>query len=381
MPAQTPLRLLVATPSSPLRHGGVERHVLEVTHRLRAAGVEIEVLCSDPGGPARTERLGDVPLHVVPAWPADRDWRLAPGIWRGIARGRWDIVHVQSYHTFVAPLAMIRALCIGVPYVVTFHGGGHSSGLRHRLRGTQRRVLGPLLRRAARLVAVARFEIDEYGPALGVPAERFALIPNGVEVPEIPPSDRGSLGSGDEVVIATIGRLERYKGHHRVIEALPEVVRTFPRARLLVVGSGPYEADLRRRVDRLGLGGRVEFTQVPAGDAAGMGRLLSGVDLVALLSEFETHPLTGLEAAAAHRRLIVAATAGLRDLAGQGLARAVPLELAPDDLGAAMVSELHEPPPCRAVELPSWDDCASSLLALYADVIGAQAGRLHGLDT
>ncbi len=374
MPRVAPLRLLIATPSSPLGHGGVERHVLEVSRRLSAAGADVEVLCAEPGGVARVERLDEIPVHIVPAWPADRDWRFAPGIWGAITPGRWDLVHVQSYHTFVAPLAMARAASLGLPYVVTFHGGGHSSGARHRTRGVQRRAIGPLLRRADRLIAVARFEIEEYAAELGVGPERFALIPNGVEIPEIPPGARPPLGSDDEIVLATIGRLERYKGHHRVIDALPHVVRSFPRARLLVVGTGPYEVELRRRAAALGLGGQVEFTRVTAGDAAGMGRLLAGVDLVALLSEFETHPLTGLEAAAAHRRLIVADAAGLRELADDGLARAVPLDAAPAAVAAAIVSELGEAPPDRPLHLPSWDECAAALLALYGDVLAARAG-------
>ena len=64
---------------------------------------------------------------------------------------------------------MLRAIILRVPFVVTFHGGGHSSGLRNRLRRLQRRLMRPLLRRAARLVAVARFEIDEYSRELRLP--------------------------------------------------------------------------------------------------------------------------------------------------------------------------------------------------------------------
>jgi glycosyltransferase involved in cell wall biosynthesis len=41
------------------------------------------------------------------------------------------------------------------------------------------------------------------------------------------------------------GRLERYKGHHRVIEALPLVQQTVPDATLHILGSGPYEKELR----------------------------------------------------------------------------------------------------------------------------------------
>ena len=131
-----------------------------------------------------------VPITTVRAWPRNRDYFLAPRLWREIGRRRPDLIHVQSYHTLVAPLAMLRALVLRIPYVVTFHGGGHSSELRNRVRGLQLRLLRPLLARAARLVAVARFEIDQYGRALRVPPERFVLIPNGTEI-DVGAVDRG----------------------------------------------------------------------------------------------------------------------------------------------------------------------------------------------
>lgn len=361
------LRILTVTPRSPLGQGGVERHVMEVDRRLAAAGATVEVLCAEPGGPPRAETEADgLPIRTVRAWPANRDYYLAPGIWREMARRSWDVVHVQSYHTLVAPLAMLRALTLGIPYVVTFHGGGHSSGLRNRSRRLQRRLLRPLLARAARLVAVARFEVELYGRELKLPPERFALIPNGTELPLATPA--AASRNGSTPTIATIGRLEHYKGHHRVLAAFPEVLRLEPRAKLMVVGSGPAEGDLRRQAEELGVADRVEFTSVPAGDAAGMSALLGRVALVVLMSEFETHPLVALEAAAARCRLLVADAGGLAELAGEGLARAVPLDESPAALARAAVEELGKPPPEGAPSLISWDESAARLLELYREV-------------
>jgi glucosyl-dolichyl phosphate glucuronosyltransferase len=233
-------RVLTVTPRSPLSQGGVERHVMEVSKRLAAAGCAVEVICTEPGGPAlQVEHRDGVEIRTVRAWPANRDWCLAPRIWRQMSRQPWDVVHVQSYHTFVAPLAMLRALTLGIPYVVTFHGGGHSSDARNRVRRLQRRLLRPLLRRAAKLVAIARFEVSDYGAELGLGPERFEMIPNGTDLAFSAGSKNGA-GRDGSPLIATVGRLERYKGHHRVISAFPAVLRGEPRARLLVVGTCPY---------------------------------------------------------------------------------------------------------------------------------------------
>jgi glycosyltransferase involved in cell wall biosynthesis len=360
------LRILIVTPRSPLGQGGVERHVMEVSRRIAAAGMKVEVLCGEPGAARVTEQRRDgVLIRSVRAWPATRDFYLAPRIWREMARDPWDLVHVQSYHTFVAPLAMLRALTLGIPYVVTFHGGGHSSRLRNRIRRRQRRALRPLLVRAARLVAVARFEIDLYGRELGIPREKFVLIPNGTDLAFL---DAAGDHLGERGLLASIGRLERYKGHHRVIAALPQVMEQQPGARLLVVGAGPYEAALRRQAAELGVEDRVEFTTVPPDDPGAMAALLQRVSLVVLLSEFETHPLVALEAAAAGRRLLVANRGGLAELAEDGFARALSPDETPEAVGRAIVEELVRPQQRRMPELTSWDDCAAALLDLYSSL-------------
>jgi glycosyltransferase involved in cell wall biosynthesis len=371
-------RVLMVTPRSPLAQGGVERHVLEVSTRMAAAGVEVEVICTDPDAEgAKTELHERVRIRTLRAWPRGRDWHFAPGIWRQMGREKWDLVHVQSYHTLVAPLAMLRALTLRIPYVVTFHGGGHSLEHRNRARGVQMRMLRPLLRRAARLVAIARFEVEQYGRLLGVPPERFAFIPNGTDLSF---SDGDLAGTEPETAtLASIGRLERYKGHHRVLEAFPLVLEQEPDARLLIVGKGPYEDELRKQAAELGIAERVEVTSVPPGDPRGMAALLGGVSLVVLMSEFESHPLVALEAAAARRRLLVADAGGLSEIAADGFGRAIPLDSTPQQIAAAAIEELAKPPPQRSPSLTSWDECAAALLDLYGSVlagVGTAAGQM-----
>jgi len=334
---------------------------------MAGVGVPVEVLCGDNEGtgPTGQEREG-VTIRTVRAFPRGRDWFFAPAIWGEMKRARPDVVHVQSFHTLVAPLAMLRALVLRVPYVVTFHGGGSSSQLRNRARGLQMRLLRPLLSRAARLVAVAHFEIEEYGRLLRQPAEKFVLIPNGTDLAFA--DDGVPAGEPAQLTLATIGRLERYKGHHRVIGAMPAVLKREPAAKLLVVGSGPYETELRELAGRLGVADAVSFVVVPSDDPAAMARLLAGVSMVVLMSEFETHPLVALEAAAARRRLLVADRAGLGELAAAGHARGIDLHSSAEELAGAIFKELGCPAPAQAPDLTSWDECTAGLVDLYASV-------------
>jgi glycosyltransferase involved in cell wall biosynthesis len=379
-PAKQPLRVLIVSPRFYPYQGGVQTHVYEVSRRLARAGADVTVLTTilDPRLPAE-EQLEGINIRRVRAWPARRDYYFAPAIGRVIAQGGWDIVHVQSYHTLVAPMAMLAALRANIPYILTFHGGGHSSRLRQALRQIQWLLLRPLLARASRLVATARFETPLYGEKLRLPPAQFVFIPNGADLGATlssPPAAEPAMSHvADSTLIASVGRLERYKGHHRVIEALPTLLEHEPNIHLWVAGSGPYEPDLRRLAQRLGVAEHIEIRAIPPVDRQGLARELSRAKLVTLLSEYETHPMAALEAIALGRPVLVADTSGLSELAQQGFARAIPLSSSPQEVAAAMLDQLRTPLVPPRIVLPTWDACANDLLALYREVLDVKSER------
>ncbi|MFM8321613.1 MAG: glycosyltransferase family 4 protein [Chloroflexota bacterium] len=366
--AQAPFRLLMVTPRYLPFPGGVQTHVYQLSRRFVQAGLEVTVLTSSPGGRLPEEEWIDgVRVRRVPAWPANRDYYFAPQIVSFIRSQPWDLIHVQSYHSLVAPLAMWAAWRSHTPYVVTFHGGGHSSRLRSGLRGMQQRLLRPMLARANRLIAIAEFEIPFFSQRLGLPVEQFSLIPNGGDLPAVAGEAQPVVEAG---LIVSIGRLERYKGHQRVIAAMPEILARRPDARLWIAGSGPYEDQLRRQAQELGVADRVQIYAIPAADREGMARALAQAGLVVLLSEFETHPIAVLEALALGRPALVADTSGLSELAHKGLARAIPLHSSPGQVAQAVIEQLDQPAQPGPLSLPTWEDCSAGLLSLYSEITG-----------
>jgi glycosyltransferase involved in cell wall biosynthesis len=370
------VRILIVAPRYLPFAGGVELHADQVARRLAARGIQVTVLTTDPTRtlPAREEVEG-VDVRRVRAWPAKRDYYLAPRIYSEITEGNWSLVHVQSFQTLVAPVAMLAARRSQIPYVLTFHGGGHSAVLRRMLRPVQLSVLRPLLARADRLIALAPFEVDEYSRALRLPSARFVVISNGSDLPRL--ADASSTRR-DASLIASVGRLERYKGHHRVVEALPHLLQRRPGTRLWIAGSGPYEASLRKLAEACGVSASVEIRGVPMHRRAQMAEELSRVKVVVSLSEFETQPIAALESAALGCRLVVADSPGLAALAAEGLARAIPLDSAPPDVATAILEELDKPPIAGAPTLPTWDDCADALVDLYTSVLGRSPNRASG---
>lgn len=361
------LRLLMATPRYFPYAGGIESHVYEVGRRLVQAGVDLTILTTDPGGKLpRAEESERVKIRRVRAWPAQKDYYISPGVYNTIVSGKWDLVHCQGSHTFVAPTAMLAAWRTKIPYVVTFHTGGHSSPIRNALRGIQWRLISPLLSRAECLIGVSEFEVRLFKNLLALPQERFVVIPNGGHLPK---RSSATLHDRSGDLIISVGRLERYKGHHRIIAALPKVIEHRPDARLLILGAGPFESELHRLAEEHAVSNRVEICAVPAADRERMASLLSQAALVVLFSEYEAHPVAVMEALALGRPVLVADTSGLRELAERQLVQAIPLESTPCDIAVAILSQLRQPFLPKAIQLPTWDDCAANLLSVYRNIV------------
>jgi glycogen synthase len=368
-----PLRILFVTPRYYPELPGVATCVHEVARRLVRLGADVLVLATDPTGRlSPSDEIDEVRIRRVPAWPRHTDLCIAPAIRDVIRRGAWDIVHIQSYQTFVAPIAMWAAWHAGIPYVVTFHGGGHSSRLRNAIRPLQARILAPLLLRADRLIVTARFEIPLFSHLLGLPPDRFSYSPSGSDVPAMA-QVRATVV--DPSLVVSVGRLERYKGHHRVMEALPRMLKHRPDLRLHVLGYGPYEPNLRDLAKRLGIADRVEIRGVPPTQLQRFGECLARGAVVVSLSEYETHPVSVLNAIVLGRPVIVSDSSGLAEVAHAAGVPTIPLESGDRDVADAILAVLQHPPPPVAVTFPTWDDCAADLHEMYVTV--RQSRKFH----
>lgn len=364
------LRVAMVSARFPPQLGGTETHTSEVARRLARRGLDVTVLATDVDRRLPTvEGRGPLSVRRFPARPRSTDLYASPGLAREVARGGYDLVHVQGVHTLVPPMALAAAQRAGIPTVVTFHTGGHSGRLRARLRGAQWRALGPLLRRSDALIAVSNHEAALFAGQLDVEPSEIRLVRNGAD--PLPCADRAPEVAGTPL-ICSIGRLERYKGHQRVVAAMPDLLATAPDAHLAIVGRGPYERSLRRLASRLGVDHAVTVTAFDATDREGLGALVRSSDVVALLSDYEAHPVALLEALALGRKVVVAATSGLTELADDGIVTTVPVDAHPTAV-AAVLAGVAAAPAARVPELRTWDECADDVLRVYDQVVGARS--------
>jgi len=157
----------------------------------------------------------------------------------------------------------------------------------------------------------------------GVPAEKITVIPNAVDIDKFTygegadPGLVGSLGLTDKVVLGFIGSFYAYEGLLLLLDALPTIIQQQPNVRLLLVGGGPQQEQINRKINELGLQDWVVLPgRVPHQDVQ---RYYNLVDifvyprLAMRLTDLVT-PLKPLEAMAQGRLLVASDVGGHHEL-------------------------------------------------------------------
>lgn len=203
-----------------------------------------------------------------------------------------DIIHTHGYRSNL--MALLSAPPAGSRIVATAHGW---TGEDHRIRFYER-MDRLMLRRMDRVVAVSEQKCREL-IRLGITPERIRMVPNAIplsdvaKVPVLRARARGQWGIPDSgLVVGTVGRLSREKGHHDALLAFPDLLEQIPRATMVIVGDGHERQNLEHLASTLGIDARVVFT----GYCPNAAELMAGFDLFVLPSHSEGMPIALLEA-------------------------------------------------------------------------------------
>jgi rhamnosyl/mannosyltransferase len=254
----------------PPARGGIETHLQTLAQAQAALGADVQVLCvnhQDRAGRdvtfatfARTATVcewdGPVRVTRVGRWASLARFDVCadlPRVLGQLRRRDVDVLHLHVPNpTMLLPLATLRPR---IPLVISYH----SDVVRQRrLAQLLRPFEAQVFRRAAAVIAgsppyLAGSEV------LRAYRSKVTVLPYGIDLERyLRPEARVEAAAADlrrdlgQPLWLAVGRLVYYKGLHNALEAL----RGVP-GRLLVVGRGPLEQELRQRAEALGVAARV----------------------------------------------------------------------------------------------------------------------------
>ena len=148
----------------------------------------------------------------------------------------------------------------GIPYLCFIHGEDINVATTSR----ELKILThSVLKNAYRLVANSNFTVGLLRNEWQVPEEKIALMHPGIDVSQFSQRDRAPgarkhTAPGD-VVLLTVGRLQKRKGQDAVIRSVAKLRDKHPNLRYLIAGIGEQEGELRKLVAELSLESQVLF--------------------------------------------------------------------------------------------------------------------------
>ncbi|UQX87131.1 glycosyltransferase family 4 protein [Jatrophihabitans telluris] len=172
------------------------------------------------------------------------------------ARGRRTdiVVDVHNGIPFFSPLVRRRGLTVLVHHVHREQWHIVYPGLRGRIGWWIESRLAPWLYRSAAYLTVSESTRADLG-ALGVHADRIAVVHNGIDVPH--PSRLRPRS--DTPRICVLGRLVPHKQVEHALAVVAALSERLPDLGLDVIGDGWWRAELDAEAARLGVGDRVQF--------------------------------------------------------------------------------------------------------------------------
>jgi glycosyltransferase involved in cell wall biosynthesis len=319
-----------------VRHG-VTTYLMHVLPLLAAAGVQMTVcfLRGPHAAAADLEAQGIRPVFLnAGKWDPTVALRIA-----ALARSKGvRLLHATGVKGTLA--ARIAARLTGARTLVHVHDLNDPGAVISAL---QRLAAKPTDAAVCVSQAVHELAVRRYH----VRPERVCVARNGIPLEAL---RRAGAGARSRVraelgiepgrpVLAIIGRMHPVKGHRALLTMLPAIVRSSPRALLLVIGDGPERASCEELTGRLGLSQHVRFL----GKRSDVPRLLAGIDLVLMPSQSEGLGLAAIEALAAARPVIGFAVGGLPEVVVDGLSGRLVPPRDNDAFAAAVIETLCDP--------------------------------------
>lgn len=386
------MKILVVTTAFPRWPGdGHGSFIWEAVRAVAQQGVQMSVIATHSPGAATHERIEGVEIWRPRYWWPERMEVLRkeaaglPVIWRKYPLARLQIVPfaaiytlatarmvrsadlIHAHWTIPAANALLARALYRRPLLVTVHGSDIDLVTANPAGAwLTRRVL----RRCDRVMAVSR-HLAGATAALGVPAGRINVIPDGVDSGLFAPA----APEGRAPLLVFAGSLVPRKGVTYLLQAMPPILRAFPDYRLVIVGDGSQRAELERQAQNLALGQGVTFTG--ALSQSDVRQWMQRARLLVLPSIEEGLGVVLLEALACGTPVVASRVGGIPDIVTPAVGRLV----APGDpgqLAEAVCALLGDPPAWaemsgrareRVVAEYDWERIAGRHIALYRSML------------
>jgi phosphatidylinositol alpha 1,6-mannosyltransferase len=379
------MRVAIITESFPPDINGVAHSVLRVAEHLVARGHRPLVIAPE-SAPGMARVAGRMPYPVVrvpsvpmPGYPSFRLGLPSRKIVDSLVGHGTELVHLASPF-FLGARGSAVAQRLELPTVAVYQTDIPAYAGAYKLRGLGEAAAWRWLRgihnAADRTLAPSTASATAL---LAHGIERVWIWRRGVDTVRFDPRHRSAavrraLAPNNEVLVGYVGRLAIEK---RVDLLVP--LASLPGARLVIIGGGPAEQDLRKLMPNAVFLGSRQGSQ--------LARLYASLDVFVHSGPYETFGQTVQEAGASGVPVVAPAAGGPVDLVADGVTGFLVPPLSAEALSAAVAilvdsEDLRRSFGAAAREMllgRSWSAVGDQLIDHYAEVLGTPSAAISSV--
>ena len=293
---------------------GAENHLLSLVRGLDKSRYDIAVAYLKGNGELKGEfeKIGISPIYIGMRFNYDITalWKL----YSLIRKNRYDIVHTHLFHADI--YGVLAAFLAKTPVIVSSE---HNEGrfLKKKLYSFLHRWTSL---RCHKLIAISE-QVKKYMITTGIrDANKIEVVYYGLDWTRYDSlGDLSYIGKEfnidqEENLIGTVARLTEQKGLNYLLEAFARVLETEPKCKLIIVGRGGLEKQLKDLSRKLGIEDKVIFT----GFRKDIPEIMSSIDIFVLPSLWEGLGLVLLEAMAAKKPIVATNVSAIPEIVLDG---------------------------------------------------------------
>lgn len=268
----------------------------------------------------KTEKYDGFTVYRLRAGPEVGIVPLIPGLFPTLMKMKFDIIHAHDFYAASSFYGAITSRAKETPFILTQHNDQLPSKVVNAvLYLFDGYTLGRYVFSQARKIIALNTAIKAHLLSMGTDENKIEIVPNGVDTRFFSPNRQSLLEAKwgiSRPVILFVGRLVEDKGVEYLLQAFSEVAEEIPDAKLVIVGKGHQENELRKLQERLKLAqvfflGTVETKFLP--------NIYAGCDVLVLPSVHEPFGNVVIEAMAAEKPVIGSYVGGMKDTIVHGV--------------------------------------------------------------
>lgn len=296
-----------------LGRGGLEAFVMNLYRSIDRNQIQFDFLLTAEGGDYEEEAkgLGAMIYYTPPRSNGLKAYKSFLDDFFAKNAARYSAIHLHaSSLSSIEPLKYAKKYGISIRIIHS-----HSSSVKQNLRG---RIFHHILHNynklkirnlATHYMGCSDKALDWLFNGTGV-RSKATMVNNGIDSSQyrfnesVREEIREAFGFKNKFVIGHVGSFTHVKNHHFLISLFEKILQAIPEAKLLLVGAGELEHQIKQQIHNTGIDSDVIF----AGLRSDVNKVLQAIDLIIMPSLFEGLPVSLVEAQAAGLPIIASDT-------------------------------------------------------------------------